>query len=419
MRNSVFCSKNSGNHMTLMVLTMVPIVTLFFASFTTYSTYIVFPFWALWLANFFSAESKLSKDEKKFVTVSFLLLALIMLYKFAGYSVMDIGGLIRVVNWILAGVVSVYAMKLFASRELSTLYLVLNFVLIGLLVYFIIMGRTIMALEEQEEAAAVTSTWFGSMYMLLTGISLMVFLHVKKLFVRLIALILLVLTLYLNFFIMQRGINVVFTLVEIGLILVFLLKRKSVIISLSVVLVGGAVYIMSADLLVDFFDWLAAVIPSDRLATRFREISIALEYENINASKGSLSARSNLMGISWQTFTSNFGHIIIGAGEHVKDDTIIGHHSYFLDTLARYGIIGGIFVFLYFKKQYQIIMIYLDKKKNWALYMQCTIVFLLYLLRNFYGDMATDVVNFFILLYLPLTFQVIHYYSNNQIRFKI
>ena len=416
---SIFYGEKRGSHTLLLVSTIVPIVTLFFASLTTYSTFIVFPFWALWLVCIFTVQPGLSKDEQSFMKVSFFLLAIILLYKFAGYSEMDRGGLIRVINWIFAGVVSVFAMKTFTSRELSILYIVLNFALIGLLIFFIIAGRAIMAFEEQNEAATVTSTWYGSMYMLLTGINLIVFLHVKKLFVRLISLIFLVLTLYLNFFIMQRGTNVIFTLVEIGLILVFLLKRKTVIISLSVVLIGIAFYVISADLLVNFFDWLSDVIPSERLASRFRELTIALEYENINASKGSLSTRSELMGVSWQTFTSNFLCFILGAGEHLDDYTIIGHHSFLLDTLARYGIIGGFLVFLYFKKQYQIIMTFLDKKKNWALYMQCLIVFFIYLLRNYYGDMATDVVNFFILLYLPLTFQVINYYSNNQNRFKI
>lgn len=419
MRKSVFYSEKRGNHTFLLVSAIVPIVALFFASLTTFSTFIVFPFWTLWLAYIFSAKSGLSKDENVFVRVSFLLLCLIMLYKFSGYSVMDMGYLIRAVNWILAGVVSVYAMKFFASRELSIVYFVLNFALLGLLLFFIGTGRAIMALEEQEEAATVTSAWYGSMYMLLTGISLIVFLHVRKLFVRLIALLFFALTLYLNIFIMQRGTIVIFTLVEIGLILVFLLKSQSLIISSSVALVGIAIYVISTDLLVDVFDWLAAVIPSERLASRFSEISVALEYEDINASRGSLSSRSDLIGVSWHTFISNVGYFLFGAGEHVKDNTIIGHHCFFVDTLARYGIIGGILVFLYFKKQFQIIMTYLDKKTDWALYMQCTIVFLLYLLRNFYGDMATDIVNFFILLYLPLTFQVILHYSNKQNRFKI
>lgn len=419
MRKSVFCGEKRGSHTFLLVSTIVPIVALFFASLTTFSTFIVFPFWALWLAYIYSSKSGLSKDENVFVRVSFFLLGLIMLYKFIGYSELDTGGLIRVVNWILAGVVSVYAMRLFASRELSILYIVLNFALLGLLIFLIIAGRAIMAIEEQGEAATLTSAWYGSMYMLMSGISLIVFLHIKKFLIRIIALFFLALTLYLNIFIMQRGIIVIFTLVEIGLILVFLLKRKSLIISLSVVLIGFAVYIMSADLLVDFFDWLAAVIPSERLATRFHEISVAMEYQDLYASKGSLSARSKLMEVSLQTFTSNFGYFIFGAGEHIEDNTIIGHHSFLIDTLARYGIIGGFLIFLYFKKQFQIIMTFLDKKKDWSLYMQCAVVFLICLLRNFYGGMATDVVNFFILLYLPLTFQLILLYSNKQIRLKI
>ena len=247
--------------------------------------------------------------------------------------------------------------------------------------------------------------------MLLSGLSLIVFMQVKSWFPRIIALGVLLLTLYLNFFILQRGTNVVFTLAEIGMILVFIFKRKTLVFFFSVVVVIVAIYAYITGFYINMFDWLADIIPSERLAIRFREISTALYYENLEASTGSLSARNRLMNVSWDTFTSSIGHFVFGAGEHSKDNTIIGHHSFFIDTLARYGIIGGALMFVYFKKQYQIIMSYLDKKAEWALYMQCAIVFLFYVLRNFYGLLANDVANLIILVFFPLTFQIIHYYK--------
>jgi hypothetical protein len=229
-----------------------------------------------------------------------------------------------------------------------------------------------------------------------------------------VAIVVLLLTLYVNFFILQRGINVVFTMAELGIILVFVLKRKPLIFIFSIIIIAFAIYVYASGRLVDIFDWLAEIIPSERLSKRFHEISTALFWEDIEASSGSLSGRNRLMGVSWDTFTSSIGHFVFGAGEHYGDNTIIGHHSFFIDTLARYGIIGGVMMFVYFKKQFQIIMAYLDKKTEWALYMQCAVVFLFYVLRNFYGVVTNAVANLVILALFPLTFQIIHYNKNKS-----
>ena len=167
----------------------------------------------------------------------------------------------------------------------------------------------------------------------------------------------------------------------------------------------------SSENLIRITNWLADVSPSDRVSDRFSQISMAIAYEDVAANRGSLSGRNELMALSWNTFTSSFSHILFGAGEHAEDDTVIGHHSFILDTLACYGIVGGSILFFYFKKQYQIFMSYLDRKKNWALYMQCAIVFMFYVFRNFYGQVAYALVNFVFLLFFPLTFKLIKYYK--------
>ena len=272
------------------------------------------------------------------------------------------------------------------------------------------MGRAKLLYEEQSEASSIAQAWYGSLFMLITGVSLIVLLHVKSLFYKLLAFVFFLFTLYLNFSILQRGTNVIFTAAEVGMILAFTLKNKRLVYFLSIVTVGGVVLVYTSGLLIDLFDWLADITPSTRLSYRFHAISNTLYYEDITSSGTSMSVRNELMGISWNTFTSSIGHFIFGAGEHM-DNIMIGHHSFFLDTLARYGIIGGVMIYVYFKKQYQIIMSNIDKKTNWSLYMQCSVVFLFYVLRNFYGQVAYALVNLVILVLFPLTFQVINYYK--------
>lgn len=414
MSNSPFISQNTGKHTLLLLSFLILVIDMAFASFTNISNYIALPILVLWMAFILTSNIKISKNERTFVIVSFLLLMVIVLYWVIRYSQLNVYTFMVNGNWLLLGVISIYVMKLFSARELSRVYFTITIIIFALLFLFIGMGRVLLSVGEQNEAALVTTAWYGSLFMLFSGMSLVFFLHVKTMLPKIIALAIFLLSLYLNFSILQRGTNVLFTIAEMGIILVFLLKRKGLVCFLSIAVLALTLYVYMSGLLVDMFDWLAEIVPSERLASRFKSISFALYYEDIAAGGGSLNARNRLIGVSWDTFTSSFGHFVFGAGEHHGENTIIGHHSFFTDTLARYGIIGGVMVFVYFKKQYQIIMSYLDKNTDWALYMQCAVVFLFYVLRNYYGQLAYALVNLVLLVFFPLTFQLIQFYKNKS-----
>lgn len=414
MRKIPFNSQVTGKNTLLLVSLLILILVLFFSSFTTYSNYVALPIMALWILFITTLVKRLSKTEIIFVRVSFLFLSVMLLYWLIGYSNTETVGIFRNVTWIMTGIIAVCVVKNFSSHELSVVYSVLTISITILLFVLVSTGRLILMVGEQEDAVEVANAWYGSLFMLFTGMSLIVFLHVKSIVPRIISIAIFLLTLYLNFTILQRGTNVLFTIAEIGMILAFSLKQKGLVYFISAVVLGSAIFIYTSGMLIDMFDWLADNSPSARLAKRFNYISTALFYEDIQAGGGSFSARQSLIGISWDTFTSSIGHFIFGAGEQHADNTVIGHHSFFIDTLARYGIIGGVMIFVYFKTQYQIIMINLDKKIDWALYMQCAVVFLFYVLRNFYGQLAYALVNFVILLFFPLTFQLIQYYKNKS-----
>lgn len=412
MKQYMFYSQNSGKHTLFLLLFWIQIVIVCFSSFILYSSVISFVISALCLAYIAYARMGRSKEYKTFLTASFLIVAIILLYGIIGHS--SIGALEIVVNlnWIIIGVIAIYVKKFFSGRELTLTYKVMVISLFILMLLFVRNGRSFLVAGNADEAVSVAVAWYGSLFMLISGISLIIVLNVKNTLLRIVAFVVLLLTLYLNIFILQRGTNVIFTLAEISLILIFLIKRKSIVFLFSFLIFAFVIIVMSSDNLINLFDWLAQVSPSERLAKRFDEISIALTYENMEAGGGSFAARGSLIGVSWNTFTSSIGHFVFGAGEHTGNNDIIGHHSFFVDTLARYGIIGGVLVFIYFKKQYQILMSILNKNKEWALYMQCAIVFLFYVMRNFYGQVAYALVNLVILLLFPLTIELILFYNN-------
>lgn len=412
MNKTPFYSQSVGKHTLLLVSFLILSIASFFAMFTTYSNYVIYVVLVIWVPFLLKLVGVLSKNEHTFVRVSFLFFMVILIYWLIGYSSIVTVELLRNINWIMTGVITVYALKLFSEHELSIVYVVLTIEIIVLSCLFISSGRIMLAMGEQNEAADVASTWHGSLFMLLSGLSWIVFLHMKSWFPRIVSLVVLLLSLYLNFFILQRGIIVFFTTIELGMILVLVLKRKYLVYFLLIVIAFSAVFIYTSGMLIDMFDWLADNTSSHRLAVRYREISNALYFEDINASSGSLSARTRLIGISWDTFTSNIGYFVFGAGEHSNNNNIIGHHSFFIDTLARYGIIGGVLMIVYFKKQYQIIMSVLSKKREWSLYMQCAVVFLFYVLRNIFGGITTGVSSLIIMAFFPMTFQIIQYNKN-------
>ena len=406
-----FNSQRTSNNPVLFLSFIVILITTILADFTNYSNYITYPFILLWILFLIATPIPLLDIERTFIRSSIILFLIILVYGLIGYSSISRGDLLREFNWIIIGIIAIYVAKLFSDRELSLLYVIFIISILVLLFIFIRKGQSLIAADEQTDAAEITNAWYGSLFMLLSGLCLIVFFHIKPFLPKIISLFFLFLFLYLNVFILQRGTNVIFTLVELALLFVFLLKNKSLVWIFTIIVSISAVFFVEEGGLISLFDWLAETIPSERMAVRFREISYALTYEDINASSsGSLSARHNLITISWNTFTSNFSHFVFGAGEQ-EGNGVIGHHSFFVDTLARYGIIGGFLIVVYFIKQYQIIMSVLDKKKEWALYMQCTIVFVFYVLRNFYGNMAFALVNIVLLVLFPMTFQIVQYYK--------
>ena len=411
MNKTFVLGRSRRKHILMLLSFVVLFVVISFSMYLNHTNSVVFPIWALWGAFGLFSIKELTRNERSFVIISFVFLTIELLYKIVGYSSMGIEPVVNEINWIMAGVVAIFAMNLLSGRELSIVYRIMAISFLLLMFVFIVAGRSIMVYSDDSEAATVANAWYGSLYMLFSGLSLIVFLNVKKLLLRIISIIVLALTLYLNVFVLQRGTNVLFTAAELGLILVFMLKRKSLIIVLSVLIVGFLVFVLSSDYLIPFFSWLADITPSERLSSRFNDIALSMAYSDIDATEGSFAIRFTLMQNSWNSFTSSFGHFLFGAGEHFGDNKIIGHHSFFLDTLGRYGILGGTLMFFYFKKQYLFVMSYLDKNHEWSLYMQCAIVFLFYVLRNTYGILSYALVNFFILMFLPLTFQIIRHYN--------
>ena len=293
----IISQRNKNQHLLLITL-IVYIATSFFSMFTNYSNYIMVPIVFLWVPVIINEYSHLQTNERAFVAVSLLYLVVIFGYQFLGISKNPFGWQLRYFNWAVSGVMSVVALHLLSRRSLSFLFQVFTVILFILLFVLIRSGVSLLLIEESNEAVSVATTFIGSIYMLISGFGLIIILHIHSFIPRVLATLMLIATLYFNFFIMQRGTNVIFTIGELSLIMIFTIKQRWLLSFLAIVVSFATVFIYASDLYLDLFDWLASVMPSERVARRIEEISFALQYEAIEAGGGSFAARADLMSVS-------------------------------------------------------------------------------------------------------------------------
>lgn len=405
-----------STHSFQLITLIIIIAALLFANLYRFSNYIAVPLFFAWIPYMYYHRQLLNKAESSYVIVSIFLLFLILLYRVLGLSDLNIGYILRSFNWIMAGVVSVFAIETFSSKELKKLFVAFTIILALYLIITVRMGNSLLSGITADAAVVVTYTWMGSMFMLLSGFCLILVLYIKNVKYRALAIAFFLLITYLNFIILQRGTTAIMTLAMLTLIVLLNFSNKIVNrIFIPIFIFFVSITVTSTDLMVQFFDFLTEISPSDRLAARFQQLSLAIQFSDIDASGGSFQSRAELIGISWDTFTSSLQHFLVGAGAHRDDNTIIGNHSFIIDFLASYGILGGIFILIYFIRQYQIMMAGLTKEINYTLFTQCVVVFLFYILRNFYGAVSTSQTNFTVLLYFPLLISIILSYQKKSL----
>lgn len=113
-----------------------------------------------------------------------------------------------------------------------------------------------------------------------------------------------------------------------------------------------------------FFQTLASIMPNERISTRFKNLSELFRYKlSDDMSGNSLLMRMNMLVLDLKYWLTNIKTFIIGNGYHrenartVIEFTIINKssgHTTVGDTLARYGMVGGIFLYYFIRQLTQV-----------------------------------------------------------------
>lgn len=146
-------------------------------------------------------------------------------------------------------------------------------------------------------------------------------------------------------------------------------------------------------------DFIVSVSPNERLTARLVTL---IDAENAEANMNTITGRANLYLLSIDTWLSSFPNFIFGIGDHRAAQgafaTGIGQHADLLDSLARYGILGLVSLFLIFKYSFRFILSIFDKKYK----LQLATIFFILILCGFTKGIFSSGVGCVVFLFLPL-----------------
>ena len=269
--------------------------------------------------------------------------------------------------------------------------------------------------EESIEYAIqmnIAKTGFIVVGYWLIGALLMTNLVVKKNFLKMSCLLLVVPIAYYMLFQNTRGTAIILLIVEIvGLFLAYFEPKHGnrypyyVFSIFTLVLLALVVFI-------PLMSWLMELLQSDRLAERLNDLmDFRQSGGNLNSVKeGSFTERILLAQTSLNSFLSSPISFLIGIGDHTQTlggDLVksgVGGHSEFIDVLARYGLVGAL-VFWMIMKNYYWMLCNLTTKREVLKYVN--VIFIVIILSGILNTIFNPIMQIFIFVIFPIMIELI------------
>ena len=158
------------------------------------------------------------------------------------------------------------------------------------------------------------------------------------------------------------------------------------------------VFISISLFLDEIVDFVKYISPNERLTTRFVTL---LDVEDEEANIATVTGRSNRIMLSLETWLTDIGTFLFGIGDHRASGTAstgIGQHSAFMDSLARYGLLGLLLLTSIFKHAFRFILSCYDKKYR----LQILSFVVIFILFGFTKGVFEPSIGFALFLLFPL-----------------
>ncbi len=198
------------------------------------------------------------------------------------------------------------------------------------------------------------STSFVGICMFFSAICLIIFINTKRMWYKLASIFGTCISLFFMLRINPRAIaSFILIAMTLGILLVShgVWNKKSIIIYICILLLLTPMLIF---LMIPLLEWGKSLFTSPEIQKKIEDVINVLKGTSLESfgNDSSLQARFLLSKASLTTFTSSISNFVFGVGENVHGDTVqeliafgVGGHSELIDSLAEYGLIGGLIIY--------------------------------------------------------------------------
>lgn len=399
MDNSIFKKiGKSGNVFFFSILLMICVMLV--PDLNTIGTETMIIVFCLSIITTISLQKRLSPSLRGILFVMLLYFLIIVFYKIVGISTAwwDIAA--GYFGWLLCAIVSSIAVFTLSNKKILIIKWLIYIVSLIVLIYVSVMSSRNMMIMDIEDAISQESASYGTSIMLFAGISTIGFFNTQKRKVKFLYLIGAFMSMYVTIEVMQRGTNVIMSVILLASIAIFQFVNVKSTLRFIVIFSIIILFLYQSGAIFSLLDYVANSISTDRIATRINALNYYLQYGDAVEAGSSMATRSELMHRSLNTFSDSFVNVLFGVGDHRGIGSPVGNHSEILDVLARYGIIGFSLVFIMFKRLFMYWYRLLDFNKR--VQYQVLAILTIFIARNFWGFSLTSAISILLFLYMPL-----------------
>lgn len=371
---------------------------------------------AIWLYVFFTRYNTIRNGAKKLILLSLCYLLIIIFYKLCGVSTASWEYAAGYAGWIVAEIIGIYLASNASERQNQKLFWVIAISEVANVTYIAVAGTRSIRTAGQIAGVEMTTAMFSTAFMLFSGVLLILLLHTKRTILKSVAFFSIIAVLYVNFSVLQRGINAILTLAMFALIVLFNTKRSRR--AYGICFLMGFIILCAylSGLYIPALQWVESIIPSERIASRIHSINLLLQTNDYIYAGTSVRTRGILINNTWTTFTSSAGNILLGVGDHRSSNAIIGNHNELIDSLARYGVLISLLLYRLVRRQALFLKSLFSATKNNSVYHQAMVVFITYLARNIMGNAFSTAVGIVMFVFLPCVIKLINH--ENKVNYQ-